>query len=663
MFICAMCHASFRVLVAAVTISVFSCCLDEVRAQVSERDSLLRLLTQYPEDTNRVQTYFYLARYYEKNNLDSATYYLQLLKELSDKLSYERGHYRYYERMAVVSFTNGLHNKALEESKEGLRLARRLKHAGYEAAMLNMIAICYQYLGRHDEQLDYVLQAQAKAEEVKDTMKIAGMYSNLSIAYSSLGQYRKSIDAGLAGIRFREQHHADPGYINRLYLSVARGYDYLNISDSAIYYYDKALTSSQRLVDRFAEASIYRYLTNLYAFLGKYDKMREKAELALRLAKQVNSKQLQATAYNNLAAASYYTNNNAKALEYVNQALSIAEADTIRHEMQSALRLLSYIAAGKGDFVTSVQAQRRADSLQQAALNEEVSRSAADLEKKYETEKKLAQIKLQQAAIRQKNLLNYIFLASAIVAIILALLIFWIYRKKQQLQQQRINELETEKQLMATQALVKGQEDERSRMAKDLHDGLGGLLSGVKLQLGAMKGNLILSKENGRSFNLALQKLDESINEMRRVAHNMMPEALLNLGLGQALQDYCDGLSEGQPFTIFREFYGLEERMEPSVEIVLYRIVQELLNNAVKHSGASEIVAQVIRKGDQISITVEDNGKGFELKNETEMHSAGLRNIRSRVHYLHGQLDIQSQPGKGTSIHIDCLIKPNGQNG
>ena len=226
------------------------------------------------------------------------------------------------------------------------------------------------------------------------------------------------------------------------------------------------------------------------------------------------------------------------------------------------------------------------------------------------------------------------------------------------MQQQQIAELEKEKLLLATQSILKGQEEERSRMAKDLHDGLGGLLSGVKLQLGAMKGNLILSEEHARVFNNALGKLDESISEMRRVAHNMMPEALMKLGLQQALQDYCDGLSEGQSFKINTEFHGLEQRMTPSTEVVVYRIVQELLNNAVKHSGATVILAQVMRQENGLSITVEDNGRGFNK--EEVIQGAGLKNIRSRVDYLQGQLDIQSVPGKGTSVHIECTIEMHG---
>ncbi len=277
----------------------------------------------------------------------------------------------------------------------------------------------------------------------------------------------------------------------------------------------------------------------------------------------------------------------------------------------------------------------------------------ADLRLKNEFSKKL---------LRQKNWLNFILVLAIISFMLIGGLIVRNYRQQQKIQRQKIAELENEKQLSATQSLLKGQEEERNRMAQDLHDGLGGLLSGVKLQLGAMKGNLILSEEMGKTFNNALSKLDESINEMRRVAHNMMPEALLKLGLQQALQDYCDGLSESGACRITGEFHGLETRMEASTEVVVYRIVQELLNNAVKHSGADQVLAQVMRQEQTLTITVEDNGKGFAPERNDFQGGAGFRNIRSRVDYLKGQLDIQSAPGKGTSIHIDCIIENNEQN-
>lgn len=630
--------------------------------QEQNNDSLLNALRGHKEDTNKVRTLYRLAMNYEKSNLDSATLMLEKLRELSASLKYDQGLYLYYERTTVVSFTNGDFEKALKESKKGLEIATKLKNTGYEAVMLNNIAICYGYMDKFQEQLDYTLKAKDKVELSKDSTKLSGLYHGLSNVYSNLGQNRKSLDWALLSIRLYTEFGKRNDYINRVYAGVAQNYELMGVVDSAAIYFAKAISESKRLNDKFAEGTIYKYAAHFYSNTGNYDKMLEMAKQGLPLAKELNSRQLEAGAYYNIAAANYYNRNNAEAYRNVRLSLDIAEKDSIKQQMQDAYRLLSYIAARDGDFKTSTQASAKADSLREAALNEQVALNAAELEKKYETEKKENQIKLHEATIRQQNILNYVLIIGAVALLVIFILSYLNYRNKQKLQQQRISELETEKQLLATQSLLKGQEDERSRLAKDLHDGLGGLLSGVKLQLGAMKGNLILTEENGRAFNNALNKLDESISEMRRVAHNMMPEALLNMGLKQALQDFCDGLAESQSFSITCEFYGLEQRMAPSVEIVLYRIIQELMNNAVKHSGASIILAQVIRQQDHVTITIEDNGKGFDTTNLENMRTAGLRNIRSRVNYLHGSMDIKAAPGKGTSIHIDCLIDEHEQN-
>lgn len=630
--------------------------------QEQNNDSLLNALRSHKEDTNKVRTLYRLAMNYEKSNLDSATLMLEKLRELSASLKYDQGLYLYYERTTVVSFTNGDFEKALKESKKGLEIATKLKNTGYEAVMLNNIAICYGYMDKFQEQLDYTLKAKDKVELSKDSTKLSGLYHGLSNVYSNLGQNRKSLDWALLSIRLYTEFGKRNDYINRVYAGVAQNYELMGVVDSAAIYFAKAISESKRLNDKFAEGTIYKYAAHFYSNTGNYDKMLEMAKQGLPLAKELNSRQLEAGAYYNIAAANYYNRNNAEAYRNVRLSLDIAEKDSIKQQVQDAYRLLSYIAARDGDFKTSTQASAKADSLREAALNEQVALNAAELEKKYETEKKENQIKLHEATIRQQNILNYVLIIGAVALLVIFILSYLNYRNKQKLQQQRISELETEKQLLATQSLLKGQEDERSRLAKDLHDGLGGLLSGVKLQLGAMKGNLILTEENGRAFNNALNKLDESISEMRRVAHNMMPEALLNMGLKQALQDFCDGLAESQSFSITCEFYGLEQRMAPSVEIVLYRIIQELMNNAVKHSGASIILAQVIRQQDHVTITIEDNGKGFDTTNLENMRTAGLRNIRSRVNYLHGSMDIKAAPGKGTSIHIDCLIDEHEQN-
>ena len=217
-----------------------------------------------------------------------------------------------------------------------------------------------------------------------------------------------------------------------------------------------------------------------------------------------------------------------------------------------------------------------------------------------------------------------------------------------ELQQQHIRELEKDKQLVAVDSMLKGQEEERSRLAKDLHDGLGGLLSGVKFSLSNMKENLIVTPDNMAVFERSLDMIDTSIKELRRVAHNMMPEMLTKFGLDEALKDYCNTVNATKLLAVKYQSLGMETRLDKATEIIVYRIVQELLNNILKHAAASEVFVQLIRENDRLNIVVEDNGKGFDTAVLENNKGAGWVNIRSRVEYLKGQLDVHSEPGKGT---------------
>jgi signal transduction histidine kinase len=240
--------------------------------------------------------------------------------------------------------------------------------------------------------------------------------------------------------------------------------------------------------------------------------------------------------------------------------------------------------------------------------------------------------------------------------LIISLLSYRNYRQKQKLQQLRINELETEKQLTATEAVLKGEEQERTRLAKDLHDGLGGLLSGVKFSLSNMKDNLIITPDNMAVFERSLDMIDASIRELRRVAHNMMPEMLTKFGLDEALKEYCNILNGTGLLKVNYQSLGMEARLDKSLEIIVYRIIQELLNNILKHASASEAFVQLVRETNRLNIVVEDNGKSFDTAILEENKGAGWMNIRSRVDYLKGQLDIHSEPGKGTLVNIEFNV-------
>ena len=270
---------------------------------------------------------------------------------------------------------------------------------------------------------------------------------------------------------------------------------------------------------------------------------------------------------------------------------------------------------------------------------------------------------IQALSIRQKSTLNYLLTTSVVVLLIVGSLLYRNFRHRQQLarqreelQQQHIQQLEMDKQLIAVDAMLKGQEEERSRLAKDLHDGLGGLLSGVKYSLSNMKDNLIVTPDNMAVFERSLDMLDTSIKELRRVAHNMMPEMLTKFGLDEALKEYTNAVNATKLLAVKYQSLGMEDRIEKSTEIIIYRIVQELLNNVLKHAEASEAFIQLIRENRRLNIVVEDNGKGFDTGILNDNKGAGWTNIHSRVEYLKGQMDLHSEPGKGTLVNIEFNV-------
>ena len=207
---------------------------------------------------------------------------------------------------------------------------------------------------------------------------------------------------------------------------------------------------------------------------------------------------------------------------------------------------------------------------------------------------------------------------------------------------------------MAAQAVLQGQVEERTRLAKDLHDGLGGILSSAKYSFSNMKENMIITSEHAAAFERSMGMLDKSISELRRVAHNMMPEALVAFGLDTALKDFCNSIEQtGVIQLTYQSFEINENTISKTTSAAIYRIIQELLNNILKHAHASTALVQLVRKNLALSITVEDNGKGFDPLVLDNSDGIGYLNLKNRIAYLNGSIDIQTSEGKGTSVNIE----------
>ena len=298
------------------------------------------------------------------------------------------------------------------------------------------------------------------------------------------------------------------------------------------------------------------------------------------------------------------------------------------------------------------------DSLNDTKFKSEI----VELEAKYkkaENEKMITVLQSENekaALLVNNNRLNSLLLAVLSILLFLTVLFLWLLNKNQKKlsvqkeinHQQELTALENQQKLSVSNALVEGEEVERKRIARDLHDGLGSMLSGLKIHL-KLAGN-----ENALSTKEVGVLLDDSIKELRNISQNLMPESLLKLSLEYALRDLCMANSNVKT-TIEFQYLIKESNLPENYEIVIYRIIQELLSNALKYANASQILVSCSQNKETFFITVEDNGIGFNVsENRSGM---GLKNIKNRVEFLNGKLEIESSENKGTSVYIELKVK------
>jgi two-component system NarL family sensor kinase len=252
--------------------------------------------------------------------------------------------------------------------------------------------------------------------------------------------------------------------------------------------------------------------------------------------------------------------------------------------------------------------------------------------------------------------LLYIFLIGTgfIVLMLIFILIYIVlYQRKMARHQKELQEKELEKQFQVYDALLKGEEKERKRLAEELHDGIGAKLSGIKMNIEFLHQEIdVPTREHTSQL---MDRLNEGINELREISHNLQPSVIGAKGLKNTLQDFIATINKKQQ-TVITFFWHAEDvifRNEQS-ELNIYRISTELITNIIKHAKATEASLQIIEQDNELQIIIEDNGVGFPIENLSE--GIGLINIRNRVEHEKGSLNIDSRPNMGTTIIITIPI-------
>jgi signal transduction histidine kinase len=279
-------------------------------------------------------------------------------------------------------------------------------------------------------------------------------------------------------------------------------------------------------------------------------------------------------------------------------------------------------------------------------------------------DKQLAQqelaIERNESRIKSKNFWIIAISAGFLLISLISILLYRNNHHKQTLQAEKIRNLRQEIQIASLQAMVNGEEKERSRIARELHDGIGGTLGAIRTRVSAMMRKYKTAHTND-DFTELMQMLEEASADLRKTAHNLMPEILLQEGLAKASTLFCERLRKGHSLEINTEIWGKVRRLSGDVELTAYRIIQELLHNILKHAGATQALVQIVFHESQLCITVEDNGRGMPV-NATSNEGIGLKTIRERVKLMNGQIDTVSTPGQGTSVYIELDLAAAKQN-
>jgi two-component system, NarL family, sensor kinase len=626
-------------------------------------DSLLKLLPAAKEDSNAVLLYINIGQQYENNETAKAKYYFLKANELSRKINYTPGMLRSLSRYSYALGVEGAFDSCLIVNQQTIDVARKYGDSVFLAKALFNTGTSYSLLGDLENTAKYYEEGKNIFGKLGNVEFESTGNDMLQLLYYDLKQYNRAIGYGekaVAALRKLD----DPAGLGRALNNLGLSYQKLKRYDKAEALYKESLGLAVQSGDKKLEATAYLALGDILIKHDEYEKFKPYYDKALALAKEIGSPEKEINATEGLMFYWLTQGNYQQAQQLGKQALALSYQYQLKEEREDVFIQLSNLAYAIHDIKAGEYYAEQSSLTGDSILNETMQKNIADLEKKYETGRKNTLIKqlevekeVQQLSISKKNTLNYFLIAGAAALLIISLLSYRTYRQKRKLQQQRITELETEKQLMATEAVLKGEEQERTRLAKDLHDGLGGMLSGIKYSFNNMKDNLVMTPENNQAFERSMDMLDNSIKEMRRVAHNMMPEALIRYGLDKTLQDYVTEINKSGMVNAVYQSMGMENKqLDNTTSITIYRIVQELLNNVLKHAGAKQVLIQLLAEGDKLVVNVEDDGKGFDTSIIKKVEGIGWKNIQSRIDFLKGKLDVQSSSGKGTNVNMEFNI-------
>ncbi len=575
-------------------------------------DSLKKECSKSPEDTNKFYLLSDIAWEYIGNSPEKSLTYSKLALELSLKLDFQKG----------------------------------------TAKSLYNIGVNYYNQGSYTEAILPLIKTATLFEKIGHKRGLAASYNSIGNVYKELKKYALAIEYQKKAITIQESIHANLGIANSLN-NIGNIYLTQKKDTEALTYYNKSLEFAILLGDKTLEAKIYN---NLGFCMRNQNKNNEALAYYLKsisLKEELNSKQGISVTYSNVGHLFVLQNEFNNALVYFKKSLELANESSSKDEMINAYQGIVEVYSGLKNYDSAFVYQKKYIALNDSVYNVESTNYITELQAKYQTEKKEREIEKlnsekenQQLKLNRDRIIIFSGAGGSILLLILALLFFNILKQKQ-----------TRRRMLS--AVIETEEKERKRFAEDLHDGLGPLLSSISLYVNELKSDKHEKSKKSEFLNYSTELIDEAIKSTRMIANNLMPGILSDYGLFTALNTFCDKIQKLGGIHIKILSNLSDKRYEPAIEITLYRVLLELINNTLKHASASNISIDFSQTEKSIFIVYADDGIEFNVEKTMNdpKKGLGLNNSISRIKSIAGKCEYISSEGKGTKVKIEVNFK------
>ena len=452
----------------------------------------------------------------------------------------------------------------------------------------------------------------------------------------------------------------DPQLLSQAYMQL--GAIYIDAEPKkTLFYFKKGLQENKKTGDSLMTAKLHHNLGVVYAEkVNKPDSALYHYNIALQEYEKRNLTDYISYIYNNRASVFKKQGDYGKAIQNYLLADSL---DVKEYRKENKRLLYGYIADAyeknedPGNALKYLKLQNvYRDSIQQ----EEQNKAMLDIQTKYEVEKK----ENENLRLKQNRIYLWVIVGILIAALLIGYLFYRNLREKKkvrdrefEIQQQKLDKVLKAQELAGIDAMIEGQEKERQRIANDLHDNLGSLLATIRLHFQNLKVKKDrLKEEEDRIMKQTDDLIDEAYQQVRTIAHAKNAGVPAKEGLVPAVKNFARKVSASDKIVIEVVDQEMSDRLENSMEIAIFRIIQELITNIIKHSGATEAAIYLTDHSASINILVEDNGRGFDPEKIQPKEGMGLNSIRKRVEYMDGEMDVDAAEGKGTTINIHIPV-------